>query len=226
MNELHKEQRELLRSLVTVNLISSVDEGIAVPSSTQGPTETASTASPNTHSNNARVVSACIAAGYYPQIAKCIRPPMKFIETIGGALEREVDVKEIKMYVPVSSLNTEEGDTLTERPGAIGCYNSCEHYDISTDGMRRAFIHPSSVNFSNSTYKYSSYITFSESQRVVTNMKDAENTTKIYLRETSEVCVYALLLFGGRLQANYAAGIISVDNWIRYFNSPLIFSCI
>jgi ATP-dependent RNA helicase DHX57 len=194
MHDLHKEHRDLLKSLVSVKLLASVEDGMQLGPSTRA----------NRHTNSVPIVCAAIAAGVYPQIVKIVRPPSKFVETIGGALEKDVDVKEMKFYLPLSSCS----DTLEITESAA--------VSEATAGMQRVFIHPTSINFDNNAYKHSSYLIYNESQRMVGNPKDAANTTKYYVRETSEVGVYTLLLFGGELSANYSAGIISVDKWIRF----------
>jgi ATP-dependent RNA helicase DHX57 len=210
MHDLHKEQRELLKSLVSVKLLASVEDGMQLGPSTRA----------NRHTNSVPIVCAAIAAGVYPQIVKIVRPPSKFVETIGGALEKDVDVKEMKFYLPLSScsdtLEITESAAVSEAAGHRQFDDSNADHSISTAGMQRVFIHPTSINFDNNAYKHSSYLIYNESQRVVGNPKDAANTTKYYVRETSEVGVYTLLLFGGELSANYSAGIISVDKWIRF----------
>ncbi len=58
------------------------------------------------HSNNAnsgrpRVVSAAVCAGLYPQVARILRPPKRFEDVMGSALEKETDGKEVRMCIVI-----------------------------------------------------------------------------------------------------------------------------
>jgi len=85
--------------------------------------------------------------------------------------------------------------------------------DISTSGMYRVFIHPSSVNFSNTNYGASNFILFGE-----TSLATGAGVMagKSYVRDVTEVSVFPLLFFGGKLEAQYLAGTLTVDGWMRF----------
>ena len=209
MIELGKEQRDLLKALVSVDLLSSIEDGL-----------NSRNQHCNSNSGKVRVVMAAVVAGTYPQIARIMRPPTRYVDTIGGALERDADAKEMKFYIPSSSIDT---STTTSTSTSNGTSNSVatsnyekddETNNISTAGFDRVFIHPSSLNFSNNSFKPSSFLLYSEIQLSV-GPTTTSNTSKVYLRECSEVYMYALLLFGGEIQANYSNGTISIDGWIR-----------
>jgi len=80
--------------------------------------------------------------------------------------------------------------------------------NISTEGLQRVFIHPSSVNF-NATSFANSFLIYA----------DRQFTTKPYLRDTTEVTAYPILFFGGTLVPNYTSGLVTIDGWL-HFSSP------
>jgi ATP-dependent RNA helicase DHX57 len=41
-------------------------------------------------------------------------------------------------------------------------------------------------------------------------------TTSVFVRDCSTVTPYQLLLFGGKIAVQHAAGTLSVDNWARF----------
>ncbi|KAF0707039.1 hypothetical protein AaE_013799 [Aphanomyces astaci] len=69
----------------------------------------------------------------------------------------------------------------------------------------RVFIHPSSVNFTRSQF---------ESPWLVYN--ELVQTSKIFVRESTMVAPYALLLFGGELTVQHEKGLLHVDGWIKF----------
>lgn len=87
------------------------------------------------------------------------------------------------------------------------------HYFDEHDG--RVFLQPSSVLFHANRYK-SNYL-------AVCNKSANAATKKTYLRDATEVPMYALLLFGGPLYVDHAmggltistTGVASADGWIK-----------
>ncbi|CCA73631.1 related to helicases [Serendipita indica DSM 11827] len=76
----------------------------------------------------------------------------------------------------------------------------------------RAFIHPSSTLFSQTTYK----------SRFLTYFTKVE-TSKIFLRDVTEVPLYGLLLFGGVVRIKHIGGGINVgSDWLHLKASPRI----
>lgn len=158
------------------------------------------------------------------------------METVGGAIERDAEARELKFYIPDSVGSSEPsrsadggsavggratgsggGSTSSSTSSSSSGGGSQLQYpqsDISTDGLQRVFVHPSSMNFHNITYRPSSFVLYGELQAAATHVK-ALDSAKIYLRDTAEVSVYSLLLLGGVLEAQYSAGTVSVDGWIR-----------
>ena len=74
---------------------------------------------------------------------------------------------------------------------------------------QRVFMHPSSVNFHEGKFPYQ-YLMFQEKVQ----------TSKIFLRSTSTVPPYALLLCGGDVKVDYSENStmaeVSIDGWIRF----------
>jgi hypothetical protein len=151
------------------------------------------------------VVISAFTAGVYPQIAKIVRPPQKFVETIGGNVEREKKSKEFKFYIPDGEFSSSVSNVESE----LSRLDICDG-----DKFRKVFIHPSSVNFSNFRFKHSSYLLYGESQITSDNQKSLEKA-RIYIRETTEPTQYSLLLFGGNLEVLYDSQTVLLDGWIR-----------
>lgn len=72
----------------------------------------------------------------------------------------------------------------------------------------RVFLHPASINFHSGKFE-SGWLAYSE----------LVETSKVYVRESSMVPVYAVLLFGGNLQVYHEQGIVKIDDWAT-FNAP------
>jgi HrpA-like RNA helicase len=87
--------------------------------------------------------------------------------------------------------------------------------EIDMDGQFRVFIHPSSVNFTNTTFGNSRYLLYGE---IAVSMNPGQGF-KAYLRDTTEAASYPLLFFGGNLQAQYLQGTITIDGWIKFVAS-------
>lgn len=69
----------------------------------------------------------------------------------------------------------------------------------------RVFLHPSSINFSTGKFE-SGWLAYSE----------LVQTSKVFVRESSMVPVYALLLFGGDLLVHHDQGLVRVDGWATF----------
>lgn len=88
------------------------------------------------------------------------------------------------------------------------------------DRNGRVFLHPSSTLFSCKGFESSYLTTFAKSST------GAGADSKVYLRDATEVPLFALLLFGGKLKINHFAGGIGIgsnqsggdakdENWVR-----------
>lgn len=69
----------------------------------------------------------------------------------------------------------------------------------------RVFLHPSSLNFAAGRFE-SGWLVYSE----------LVQTSKVFVRESSMVPVYSLLLFGGELSVAHEEGTIAVDGWAKF----------
>ncbi|KAG6398660.1 hypothetical protein SASPL_140127 [Salvia splendens] len=72
------------------------------------------------------------------------------------------------------------------------------------DGKREVRIHPSSINSSQNKFQYP-FLVFLEKVE----------TTKVFLRDTTIVSPYSILLFGGSINVQHQTGLITVDNWLQ-----------
>lgn len=85
--------------------------------------------------------------------------------------------------------------------------------------LGRVFLHPSSTLFASASYSSSYLAIFQKSA------SGEGANSKVYMRDATEVPLYSLLLFGGKLKINHMAGGISVgspregdadgDGWVR-----------
>ena len=88
--------------------------------------------------------------------------------------------------------------------------------NYSTSGLQRVFLHSSSINYTNASFRGSNFLLYGERQRmVVHNHSGPYPNYKIILRDVTEVSAFALLFFGGRLESKFLDGTILVDSWIR-----------
>ncbi|XAR56314.1 RNA helicase [Bertholletia excelsa] len=72
------------------------------------------------------------------------------------------------------------------------------------DGKREVHIHPSSINSNLKAFQYP-FIVFLE--KVETN--------KVFLRDTTIISPYSILLFGGSMNIQHQAGLVIIDRWIK-----------
>ncbi|CAM6089460.1 unnamed protein product [Calypogeia fissa] len=77
-----------------------------------------------------------------------------------------------------------------------------------SDGRREVFIHPTSINHKVAEFRQP-FIVFHEKVE----------TSRVYLRDTSVISPYALLLFGGAINVQHQTGRVTVDTWLE-MNSP------
>jgi hypothetical protein len=57
----------------------------------------------NGNCRNGRVVVAALCAGLYPQICSVVHPPKKFVDTIGGSLEKTAIIKDLRYLIGIKS---------------------------------------------------------------------------------------------------------------------------
>ncbi|KAK2413013.1 RNA helicase family protein [Trifolium repens] len=76
------------------------------------------------------------------------------------------------------------------------------------DGRREVHLHPSSINSNTKVFKYP-FLAFLE--KVETN--------KVFLRDTSVISPYSILLFGGSINVQHQTGLVIIDGWLK-LNAP------
>ena len=108
------------------------------------------------------------------------------------------------LYPQVALVETKESSSKGKGKGGGGSKLKIR----DEDGAEMAVaLHPSSVNARLSRFE-SPYVVFAEKLK----------TAQVYLRDTTPVSPYALMLFGGRLRGKGAGGgrVLSVDDWIQF----------
>nr|XP_027190710.1 DExH-box ATP-dependent RNA helicase DExH7, chloroplastic isoform X2 [Cicer arietinum] len=76
------------------------------------------------------------------------------------------------------------------------------------DGRREVHVHPSSINSNTKAFQYP-FLVFLE--KVETN--------KVFLRDTSVISPYSILLFGGSINVQHQTGLVIIDGWLK-LNAP------
>ena len=128
-------------------------------------------------------------------------------------MERDVLASELKFYIP-EQLSTEAWSAHQDEAAEAGeRYNGStnDSANFSTKGLQRVFIDPSSVNFRNTSYQRSNFLLYGTRYMQTVGTQEA----KLVLRDITEVAAFPLLFFGGSLEAQYLAGTITIDGWIR-----------
>ncbi|KAM7478823.1 hypothetical protein LguiA_027036 [Lonicera macranthoides] len=72
------------------------------------------------------------------------------------------------------------------------------------DGKREVHIHPSSVNSNTKAFEHP-FLVFLE--KVETN--------KVFLRDTTIISPYSILLFGGSINIQHQTGLVTIDGWLK-----------
>ncbi|CAA7396962.1 unnamed protein product [Spirodela intermedia] len=72
------------------------------------------------------------------------------------------------------------------------------------DGRRVVHIHPSSVNHNAKEFRYP-FLVFLEKIE----------TSKVFLRDTTIVSPYCILLFGGPISIQHQTGLVNIDGWLK-----------
>lgn len=148
----------------------------------------------NTNSKSQRLINSCIVSARAPsQLARVKRGAIKYTETVDGAIEKEGVAADLKLFTR-SSQTTESSVK--------------EYHGIDEE---RVFRHPSSFNFSKSTYSCP-WIVYHGLLR----------TTKVFNKDVTECRAYALLFFGGDITVLVASNMILVDGQVRLTANPRI----
>ncbi|KAF7307178.1 Dead deah box [Mycena indigotica] len=143
----------------------------------------ATDASLNANSGNTNLIKAVVLGGLWPRIVRVHLPQsaIKFDRVSAGTVQRENLAKEFRMYDIRSSAG---GGGPGKKPGT---------------GDNRVFLHPQSILFDVASWKSPFLVYFNKHQ-----------TSKVFLRDATEVPLYAILLFGGPVLVNHIAGGLTV----------------
>lgn len=77
-------------------------------------------------------------------------------------------------------------------------------HPIWYDGRREVHIHPSSINSNWKEFRYP-FLVFLE--KVETN--------RVFLRDTTIISPYSVLLFGGSINVQHQTGLVTIDGWLK-----------
>ncbi|CAM6128719.1 unnamed protein product [Calypogeia fissa] len=89
--------------------------------------------------------------------------------------------------------------------GTVARVAAARELRFFTKADGRVFLHPASVNFSVGKFE-SPWLVFSEKMK----------TSKVFLKDSTMVPAYGLLLFGGKVQVKHEKQAISVDDWLEF----------
>ncbi|KAI9060487.1 P-loop containing nucleoside triphosphate hydrolase protein [Trametes sanguinea] len=146
----------------------------------------------NAHAANTNLVKAVILGGLWPRVARVHLPKaaIKFDRVQAGTVQRENSAKEFRMY-DIRSSSSEPGSSAgSAQQGRAGGGGG---------GGERVFLHPASVLFGATAWR-SPFLAYFQKQM----------TSKVFLRDATEVPIYALLLFGGPVSVNHIGGGLTV----------------
>ncbi|KAJ4717401.1 putative ATP-dependent RNA helicase [Melia azedarach] len=100
---------------------------------------------------------------------------------------------------------TEQGITGVALTNLRKSINSAvKGYPVWYDGRREVHTHPSSVNSQSKTFQHP-FLVFLE--KVETN--------KVFLRDTTIISPFSILLFGGSINVQHQTGQVTIDGWLK-----------
>ncbi|KAJ0411570.1 hypothetical protein ATCC90586_004220 [Pythium insidiosum] len=140
----------------------------------------------NENATAPRVVKAALCAGLYDNVIHVVFPEQRYFQAAHGVVTEDHDAKQIRYFV-------------RRRDAAA------QASDAPQTNRERVFLHPSSCNFVQSQYD-SPWLLYTE----------LVQTSKLFVRESSMVNPYALLLFGGALEVAHEKNLLVLDGWIRF----------
>jgi len=159
-----------------------------------------------------RVVRSCVVSALSPAgLVRVERSSAKYDETMGGAVEKDGEARELKFFVPKGVKDA--SDNQEQQAEAQAAKSAFKQRSFNGVEIERVFVHPSSINFGVGRYHCPWVVFFS----MVT-------TAKPYLRDLSECSGYGLLLLGGELEVSASEGKINVGGFARFSATPRIAS--
>ncbi|KAL7285060.1 hypothetical protein ACG7TL_000151 [Trametes sanguinea] len=154
----------------------------------------------NAHAANTNLVKAVILGGLWPRVARVHLPKsaIKFDRVQAGTVQRENTAKEFRMY-DIRSGGGSGPQAAGQGPFDGGPGPGRGGGGGGGGGGERVFLHPASVLFGATAWR-SPFLTYFQKQM----------TSKVFLRDATEVPIYALLLFGGPVSVNHIGGGLTV----------------
>lgn len=213
MLEIRTSQKDLLEGLVGLGLLTSVHEGLS------------HTSISNRNRLKPKIIIAVVCVGLYPSVGKIKRPPLRYVDTQGGKIEKNINSKELNFYILKNNFDADDVVNVDEE-------GEPEPEILSTNGLEEVYLHSSSINATNVIFKLSNFILYTEKNLGINYSKDntggggqIENMDG-FLHDISEVSPMPLLLFGGKIDAQYSDGTVSIDKWIKFIASKKIIKLI
>ncbi|QLQ79902.1 hypothetical protein HG537_0C05500 [Torulaspora globosa] len=173
----------------------------------------------NRNDGNLDVLKAIITGAFYPHVARVQLPDAKFLATSLGAIEKDPELKAIKLWIR----NEKYIDYVQDSNGLP------EEKPLPST---RAFLHPSSILFEGTEPSNEEIRTLVSGEEPFlkqgkTNallqspfiaFNTAQVTSKLYLRDATPTSALSLLLMGGPLnyevnEREHSPGIV-VDSWL------------
>lgn len=112
------------------------------------------------------------------------------------------------LYPNVARIDLPDSTYYEVAGGTVANEHEARKIKLRSKTGERLFLHPGSVNFHECNY---------ESRWLAYNAKI--KTTKMYVRDSTMVSPYAILLFGGEIAVQHKKGQMSVDGWV-IFKAP------
>ncbi|KAF1336029.1 Atp-dependent RNA helicase, partial [Globisporangium splendens] len=142
----------------------------------------------NSNSSVPRIIKAALCAGLYGNVAQVVYPEQKYFQSAHGVFTEAHDAKKIRYFIKA------RGEAETDAAN-----------NSKNQQRERVFLHPSSCNFVQTQYD-SPWLLYTE----------LVQTSKVFVRESTMVNPYALLLFGGKLEVVHEKNLLVLDKWIQF----------
>ncbi|GLD97024.1 hypothetical protein PINS_up005707 [Pythium insidiosum] len=152
----------------------------------------------NANASAPRVVKAALCAGLYDNVINVVFPEQRYFQAAHGVVTEDHDAKQIRYFV-------RRRDAAATAAAAAAPATTPDHRNAPQNTRERVFLHPSSCNFVQTQYD-SPWLLYTE----------LVQTSKVFVRESSMVNPYALLLFGGALEVAHEKNLLVLDGWIRF----------
>lgn len=156
------------------------------------------------------VLRAALCAGLYPNILHIKKPERKYEQVDGGAFEKTPEARELKFVClknQVTMTTNAKGEQVVAMPEPRIGHDGRTYHGPETS---RVLLHPASVNSRQGGYT-SPWMVYYEKVK----------TSAVFVRDSTMVPPYALLLFGGKLDVRHASNKIVIDGWM-YFDAASV----